>query len=755
MKATEPLDLYELLPAVYRLRDAEQGYVLRSLLSIIGQQAERIQENIGELWDDLFIETCADWVIPYIGDLVGNRPLHEGTAGRRADVARTIYYRRRKGTLPMLEELARDVTGWGAHAVAFFELLGWTQYLDHLRPECGWADLRWAPPVDRVNGPFDELSHTVDVRRISRGDDQSPIRGEGWYNIQNVGFFLWRLGSYPLHNVPARQAGQPWQYHFSPLGNPSHLFTHARRIEQGTVAGELGVPAPVRPLFFADDLRRYRVLPTPRPDFTDLYGLPEPFGNWTVQTCPDCSFFIARNDQPVKPAADPGAVIDATHPPQIVCGDLDPWPAAQPTGKLIVVDVARGRLAVGNGWGNATDHVDVWFHYGFSAPLGGGPYERRTSLAVPGGSMGEYRVRASGTAEPGVFPLLAGVGSALERWQLDGRPDAIITILDSRTYGLPSTLTLRNEGKLTIQAANGERPLLQTPGAGMDIAVDAPADPLQPDPAAKLALNGVVVEGWLHVTGDLAELALAHCTLVPGRQLKEDGTPQSTQPSLAVNDTAGGKGINLHLKVQGQFCIAGPLRIPDHAEGLELSDSIVEGLGGLAIAGTPANTAGPDTALERVTVLGGTWVRTLNASDTIFDGTVEAVRRQEGCVRFSYVQPDQKTPRRYHCQPDLAGEQAVEAAEQADPLLTDGDKDAIRARVAASIQPSFTARAYGHHAYCQLSLACPSVLRMGAEDGAEMGAFNLLKSPQREDNLRMRLQEYLPFGLEAGLIYVT
>ena len=34
----------------------------------------------------------------------------------------------------MLEELARDVTGWAAHAVEFFELLGWTQWVrNHLR----------------------------------------------------------------------------------------------------------------------------------------------------------------------------------------------------------------------------------------------------------------------------------------------------------------------------------------------------------------------------------------------------------------------------------------------------------------------------------------------------------------------------------------------------------------------------------------------------------------------------------------------
>jgi hypothetical protein len=36
-----------------------------------------------------------------------------------------------------------------------------------------------------------------------------------------------------------------------------------------------------------------------------------------------------------------------------------------------------------------------------------------------------------------------------------------------------------------------------------------------------------------------------------------------------------------------------------------------------------------------------------------------------------------------------------------------------------------------------------------------MGAFSDLRQPQRETNLRVRLDEYLPFGLRPALIYVT
>jgi hypothetical protein len=118
-----PIDLYTLLPEVYRREDARRGFPLKALLAIISEQANVVREDIDRLWDNFFVETADEWVLPYIGDLVGNTPIHNAVGGRRADIAKTIYYRLRKGTLPMLEELVRDVTGWSVHAVAFFDIL--------------------------------------------------------------------------------------------------------------------------------------------------------------------------------------------------------------------------------------------------------------------------------------------------------------------------------------------------------------------------------------------------------------------------------------------------------------------------------------------------------------------------------------------------------------------------------------------------------------------------------------------------------
>ena len=131
--------LYSLLPAIYRIRDYEQGEPLKAFLTVLAEQAEVVEEDLAQLYDDQFIETCAEWVVPYIGDLIGYRRLHGVTAtvsSPRAEVANTIAYRRRKGTVSVVEQLALDVTGWKARAVEFFQLLGTTQYgLNHLRPD--------------------------------------------------------------------------------------------------------------------------------------------------------------------------------------------------------------------------------------------------------------------------------------------------------------------------------------------------------------------------------------------------------------------------------------------------------------------------------------------------------------------------------------------------------------------------------------------------------------------------------------------
>jgi len=67
--------LYNLLPAIYRIRDVEKGEPLRALMSILEAEFDRIERDIDAAYRNGFIETCDDWAIPYIADLLGVTPL--------------------------------------------------------------------------------------------------------------------------------------------------------------------------------------------------------------------------------------------------------------------------------------------------------------------------------------------------------------------------------------------------------------------------------------------------------------------------------------------------------------------------------------------------------------------------------------------------------------------------------------------------------------------------------------------------------
>ena len=625
--------LFNLMPTVYRERDEQEGFPLRDLLRLVTEQADIVHADIQLLWDNFFIETCERWAIPYIGDLVSNNLLNDAqnllapdTARElfpdligpnlrptnairiRADVAKTIYYRRRKGTLPMLEEFARDVTGWGSHAVEFFELLIWNQNLNHLRMHStGCPELRSPEAIDRLNTAFDFMSHTIDVRY--------PVQEEGWHNIRNIGFFLWRLRSYLLENAVARQGTQPWQFYFSQLGNPAPLFSRFRREgDEAGLATEFHVPGPIRPAAFFKD-----------PD--EFYGL----------TTTD-SFVIIRDGVPV-PAG------------QIRCRNLDVW--TQPSGNLVGVDVRNGRIAFGPAFVPATS-VDVNYHYGFSGDVGGGPYQRGKWLVGEDAPDLFLIVREGGPV--GTFPTLI---AALQEWVNQTRPNAVIRIDDNRSYALDPTLELADDRFLVIQANDGVRPHILADGQELEISGD--------HPGSQLTLSGLLFEGGVHVTGEIGKLRLVHTTLVPGRGLNEDGTPASLLPSVIVEEVnPAGADINEPFRLQVAFSITGPLRLPPEADSVVLLDSIVDGLGGTAISATNSNTdPGPPGTLERVTILGPSFFRKLPlASEVIFTGRVIVEQTQEGCVRFSSVHRLSITPRRYRCQPDLEIAKEIEQAEK-------------------------------------------------------------------------------------------
>src|SRR5262249_14334742 len=166
-------------------------------------------------------------------------------------------------------------------------------------------------------------------------------------------------------NVVARQGALSWQYYFSPLGNPAPLFSRVRAEgDPSGLATELHVPGPIRPAAFFKDISPVETMTPPLPDFTEFYGLFEPFPGSLLVPNSNASFVVIRDGVPVPPA-------------QVRCRNLETW--AQPTGNVVGIDVRHGRIAFGTTFVPAQG-VDVWYHCGFSADLGGGPYQRNKWL---------------------------------------------------------------------------------------------------------------------------------------------------------------------------------------------------------------------------------------------------------------------------------------------------------------------------------------------------------------------------------------
>ena len=734
--------LYELLPVVYRQRDAEQGYPLRALLGVIAEQVNVVEADIERLYENWFIETCEDWVVPYIGDLVGYRAVHEAgqpgeaTASRgqlrnrilipRREVANTVRYRRRKGTLALLELLAADVAGWPARVVEFYKLLGWTQALNHLRLDRGrTVDLRYGEALERLDGPFDQIAHTIDVRRIS-----STLR-QGRYNIPSVGLFVWRLRSYPVTQAQAYRLehGDDLRYTFSVLQNNVPLHTRAvPEAEPTDVAGELNVPAPIR-------RRAFEACPG------NYYGPGKSLQIWT------------------------GASPDPVSLDTIVVSDLSDWERYRCGEGQVAVDPELGRILFHPSVLRA-HNVKVWvsYHYGFGADLGGGEYERPLSPAAADKIVRVGRgqdVKLIDAAWNEIKEFFRDRGSA--------EPvTAVLEICDSRVYSEQINIELKENQTLHIRAANLTRPIIRQ----LDYNPSLPdAFTVTGEAGSKFSLDGLLITGRpVRISGPLQEVAFRHTTLVPGWTLQPDCEPdRGLEPSLQLYDTPG-------TRVTIEHSILGTIQVKlDEVEEepipIYIADSILDATGPeIEALGTPEWRLGVKRrrlahavlTIVRSTVFGYVDVHAIDlAENTIFDGLVTVGRRQRGCMRFCYAPwPDSRTPRRFNCQPELARRAIAEeiqaqARAEGEPTPTKDELKAAQDRESERVRPRFSSRRYGVPTYAQLAATCAEEITRGADDESEIGVYHDLYRPQRTANLLARLQEYTPAGMDVGIIYVS
>jgi hypothetical protein len=798
--AKKRVPLYDRLPEIYRIEDEEQkpSGQLKNYLELVETAFSHIHKNIESLYNDLFIETCDDWVIPYIGDLLGTSHLSGSPWTLRADVADTIPLRRRKGTLASIEQLTYNLTQWGVHCVELRENLVWFHHLNHQRPDEGGDPPYGLPAVTRftpirggtvtlrdpamlslLSTPFDPFAHIADVKPPASED----IR----YNLPNLAIFLWRLEGYqvPVSKPTCRginviagakgdEATHVVRFDVHPMGEPVVLFNKYQfepDLDPPVVTQIDGTPGPV---------------PMARLTEESEAGRPEAY----------VSIDTYDPSDPKKTAGETATVGLQLHLPEPeflgqTWPDRDPkvwtirganlcgWEEGLPSpvnDREVMIDPRIGRILIGIGKDGDPPSQSLadaealeantllTYTYGAVGPVGAHPISRQHVENV---ASVDYH------SDPDALRLaLDNIDSATSA--------VVIEITDSMTHELDLASVigtvvedggpnLQLANSLTLRAADMQRPVIEL------------QNPLRFRPKYPANASGLNVrlEGLYLTRGSgfpagapliaraaLNRLEIVNCTLDPGGFRKLDGNRADIQTSMELKKVSGLSGFDQTPEISLLRTVSGPLLI-DEDYLLSLSDSIIDAGKGvnddstdsfaITSASDPVSGWGPSTQVNGITVFGRMRAMDICGRGGIWVHALEVMNNQVGCIRYSYL-----------------------------PRKTDQLPQHVGCVFGTEAELGFVSEVFGEPAYGQLSNNCDARIReqgparseldisieeflaerdlnmiYTVEDGKvyklgdAMGAYGFLMEAHKWRNIQIRYREFMPVGVRPLLIPVT
>jgi hypothetical protein len=773
--------LYDRLPEIYRIRDAEQTPPdqLRAFLAAVEEAFGAVHENIEALYHDFFIETCDDWVVPYIGDLLGTSHLKGDARTLRADVADTIALRRRKGTLGALERLAANLTGWPCRCVELFQNVAWSQHLNHQRPDAGGEPPYGLPSLTRfairrggtvpvrdpamlslLGTPFEPFSYVPDVK----GADDGALH----VNLPNLAIFLWRLEGYrlpvtvPLAREPidlgppdpgSSAARYAVRFDLDPLDRPVRLFNTYRRppLDASSAVDSLTAPDAVPgPMLDARLTSRSEAGNPAAYISVDAYD-----GSTTPPTgldLGDAGLQLYLRD-----------VVELDDIEWTFRGDnLCAWEQGlrRPLDTHeIVVDPDIGRILIGVAVEAERDALvqtveGVWrsrifagYTYGAPGRVGAHPVSRAETPTSFGGEPVELR-QVNALAGATLQDAFANLHTATSPVVIE-IDDSLVHVLDPTV--VPGSLvedgasTLRLTRSLVIRASSGQRPVVQLE-APLRFRPVAPGDP---------AVPGIVV----HVEGifltraaamnaadpliaraAVARLELDGCTLDPGGYRLRNGDRAALAPALDLRngfgfaDEADLDAFEPTPDVIVQRTIAGALRVDDRYR-LIVEASIVDAgrdVGdppdafAVSSATDPEGQYGAALEVRGAHFFGRVRVAEAFGAGGLFVHRLEVWNHQRGCLKYSYFSGDgDRLPLHYAC---------------------------VFAHDAAL---AFTATWFGDPGYGQLARGSDARIRTRGPGDDAMGAYGFLLEAHKWTNLGIRLREFMPVGVRPLPIAVT
>jgi hypothetical protein len=323
-----------------------------------------------------------------------------------------------------------------------------------------------------------------------------------------------------------------------------------------------------------------------------------------------------------------------------------------------------------------------------------------TRLVSASGHLGRHD-----PASLAALPLHRSLAEALAAIPPGTGAAEVVRIVDSAVY--PSQSLLWPEGlmALTVEAAAGERPLVEI----------APAPLGQPPPPAQgygeLNLTGLA----LRPVNGAATLALPAAQRVVLEFLSV--YDPAMELTISLREAAGAERLSVSR------CLLGPLAVAEPGQVM-LADSALDAGGAAALA---LNAPRADVTMDRVTVRGSVEAGSVEVSDAILTGPLRAAELFRGCVRFSLIAPDSQTPRRHRVlSVDPAADRAISV-----PFLSLDPRDP---------------------AYLRLDPAGDERVLGGASNGGEPGVFNSVKLGEILRGVQQRLAEHTPAGLRTGLM---
>jgi hypothetical protein len=772
--------LWAMIPEVYHAEDAAGAHpnVLRQIVELIAEQAAHTRRSIDRLWEDQHIDSCDDWAVPYIADLVGTRLLPAiDSRARRVDVARTVHYRRRRGTPSLLEQLVRELSGWDVVLVESFRRLARAPHrLDTFplalgsvtgTPTGGTANLRNGRGAELAPGPFDEFFRTPDVRRL-RGR-------EGRHAIGKVNLHFFRTTAFELNSVTPRAftSGGLTTYTFDPSGRDVPLFSRSLPVTGGELhscagpwaslpaAGsfvrndsdlcdtrctvtrqwQVAQPIPCRLLSEAKyrftlaealgHLDAFTLSPTEQAALRTLSGfefvsearLRRRLADLGVSFAPEPDWYRTLladfvTEDSAKQRLYPNSIAvtlggEELSFSEVTGGDLSSLSCQNDPSDPAV------RLLIDPARGRfavldtAAPFV-VRSFYGYVEGIGAGGYTRE--LPDP-------------EDDPIVFPPggeLTGFG-----------PAGVLTLEGSRSYELRLDSSVPIADAI-LQADQRTRPyvLLRSQNSGSTSAAD-----LTPSVGnARLRIDGVWLGTKVDTRHELVvrrsppagdfdweEIVISHSTIDPGG-VRADGSAIGTLALVIASR------VKL-LRIVG--CITGPIQVlidsdpnlSGFVERIEIENSIVDAsqiapdADGRRVA--IANAVG-EVQLSGVTVLGDVRAERILATNSLVVGELFAIDSQNSCFRFGAARPGDadRLPQLF----------------QSDAALD------IRSFFFVSLR-------FGDPGYAALSAAAPEQLFKGAEDGSEIGAFSSLRRPIRVNSVATKVDEFKPIAVMPQFIF--